>query len=162
MNASCQQALSNARQSPSTANYSAIYNGFNVMGIAFTDIKPRENVFTFNAWIALGRQVKKGEHGVTVTTWIPMTKRDDQGVSQPIGRKPKSTTVFHVSQTEPRAGYSEDLWKYALKHGTTVEEKSYPSRDWAGTPNPTAKPKTAEEQGFTIGGYYSTEFTPIE
>jgi hypothetical protein len=51
-------------------NYSAIFQGFMAKGIAETDIKPRENVFTFHAWKALGRSVKRGEHGVKVVTFI--------------------------------------------------------------------------------------------
>ena len=110
-----QEALQHALQSGSTSNYGAIFAGFAEKGI--DDIRPRENVFTFAAWQALGRQVKRGEHGVSVCTWIPITKKDDSGEAQPIGRKPRMTTVFHVSQTEPRAGYSEALWQYALRHG---------------------------------------------
>lgn len=95
-----QEALSHALQSQSTMNYASIFTGFAEKGISKADIKPRENVFTFHAWKALGRSVKKGEHGVKVCTWVPMTKKDDNGQAQPIGRKPRMTTVFHVSQTE--------------------------------------------------------------
>lgn len=100
-----QEALSNALQSPSLTNYPAIFQGFMAKGIPESDIKPRENVFTFNAWQALGRQVRKGEHGVAVCTWIPMSKKDENGEAQPVGRKPRTTTVFHVSQTQPMPGY---------------------------------------------------------
>lgn len=95
-----QQALTSATSSQSLANYTTIINGFVERGIAAADIKPRENVFTFHAWRALGRTVKKGEKGVRVMTWIPMTKKNaDTGEANPIGRRPKFTTVFHVSQT---------------------------------------------------------------
>src|SRR5260221_14524652 len=67
--------------------------------------KPRENVFTFHAWKALGRSVKKGEHGVKVVTFIERSanERDpatgeEKAVSY---RQPHVTTVFHISQTEP-------------------------------------------------------------
>lgn len=123
-NSTQQEALQHALQSLSMANYAAIFSGFEAKGIALDDIKPRENVFTFNAWQALGRQVRKGEHGVSICTWIPMSKKDADGVAQPIGRKPRTTTVFHVSQTEPRDGYSETLWQYALKHGAQAENAS--------------------------------------
>jgi hypothetical protein len=39
-------------------------------GIPESEIKPRENVFTFHAWKALDRSVKRGEHGVKVVTFI--------------------------------------------------------------------------------------------
>ena len=48
--------------------------------------------------------VRKGEHGVRVHTWIEMTKKDDAGENQTIGKRPKMTTVFHISQTDPVKG----------------------------------------------------------
>ena len=45
-------------------------------GIPEADIKPRENVFTFDAWRALGRSVKRGEHGVRVVTFIEGTTKE--------------------------------------------------------------------------------------
>ena len=97
-----QQALANATESVSTSNYPAIIAGFVAKGIPVDQIKPRENVFTFNAWRALGRTVCKGEHGVKIHTWVPMTKKDrETGEAKPIGRKPRTTTVFHILQTDP-------------------------------------------------------------
>src|SRR5258706_5018416 len=99
------EALENARNGMSLTNYPAIYEGFLAKGIAEADIKPRENVFTFHAWKALGRSVKKGEHGVKVVTFIERSanERDpatgeEKAVSY---RRPHVTTVFHISQTEP-------------------------------------------------------------
>ena len=75
------------------------------MGIAEADIQPRENVLTFNAWKARGRSVKKGEHGVKVATFIicageavrdPSTGEERSTTY----RRPHTTTVFHISQTE--------------------------------------------------------------
>jgi antirestriction protein ArdC len=70
-------------------------------GIPEADIKPRENVFTFNAWKALGRSVKRGEHGVKVVTFIECTGVERDPVSgeekQVSYRRPHTTTVFHVS-----------------------------------------------------------------
>ena len=95
-----ERALSNALTSASVTNYPAIFAGFAEKGI--TDVQPRVNVFTYDAWKALGRQVRRGEHGVKVTTWIPMTKKDDSAPEGEVSfRRPKSTTVFHVSQTDP-------------------------------------------------------------
>lgn len=73
-------------------------------GIPESDIKPRENVFTFNAWKALGRHVRKGEHGVAVVTFIECTKEDKETGEKKAFRRPWATTVFHVSQTEANGG----------------------------------------------------------
>ena len=98
-----QQALSNARNGQSFANYAAIYGGFQAKGIAEADIDPRVNVFTFHAWKALGRQVRKGEHGVKVCTYVAMSKvahELDGTDTVQCWRAPRMTTVFHISQTE--------------------------------------------------------------
>jgi len=105
-------ALASACGHQSTANYGAIINGFIARGIPIEDIRPRENVFTFWAWKALGRRVKKGEHGVKVITWIETdaSKAEKQAAQEAQARgetvkaqshcRPWTTTVFHVSQTE--------------------------------------------------------------
>jgi antirestriction protein ArdC len=98
------QALDRARNGQSLTNYPSIYEGFAAKGIAESDIKPRENVLTFNAWKAVGRSVKKGEHGVKVFTYVEMTTRDASESGEEsvrTYRRPSSTTVFHISQTEP-------------------------------------------------------------
>lgn len=103
-----QQALQNALTSQSVANFQAIYEGVEAMGIASDDIKPRVNVFTFHAWKALGRSVKKGEHGVKIVTVIPCTKKDPEtGDAVPV-KKIKTTTVFHISQTQALDGPPAD------------------------------------------------------
>jgi hypothetical protein len=96
------EALANARGRSSIFNYGAIFAGFAEKGIPEADILPRQNVFTFNAWRALGRTVKKGEHGVKVVTFVPMGEKDD-GTGEKVAtfRAPRTTTVFHVSQTKP-------------------------------------------------------------
>jgi antirestriction protein ArdC len=100
-----EQALANARGGMSVANYAAIYQGFTARGIAEADITPRVNVLTFRAWQALGRVVKRGEHGVRIHTFVALPARVDKttGETIPGGRRPKWTTVFHISQTEPLA-----------------------------------------------------------
>jgi len=99
-----QDALARAQAGQSLANYPAIIEGFMQKGIPADQIAPRENVFTYEAWRALGRQVRRGEHGVKVCTFVPMTRRDpDTGETQSIGRRARTTTVFHVTQTEPQA-----------------------------------------------------------
>ena len=105
------EALTRAVSSQSVMNYAAIYEGFLEKGIPESEILPRENVFTFNAWKALGRSVKKGEHGVKVVTWVTakgtVVQSDADG--QPSEHLEggfkfcRTTTVFHVSQTEVRS-----------------------------------------------------------
>ena len=101
-----QEALSRAVSGQTMSNWPAIFAGFMAKGISEHDIRPRENVFTYNAWKALGRQVRRGEHGVKVCTFVPMTKktkdeRTGEETKAPIGNRPWSTTVFHISQTDP-------------------------------------------------------------
>lgn len=103
-----QKALENAVSGESLANYQAIFDGFAAMGIDMADVEPRVNVFTFNAWKALGRVVKKGQHGVKIVTVIPCTKKDRETGDEVPVKKVKTTTVFHVSQTEEIGGEPTD------------------------------------------------------
>jgi hypothetical protein len=105
-----QEALGRAVGGQSLSNWPAIIHGFVAKGIPEGEIKPRENVFTYHAWRALGRQVRRGEHGVKVTTFVsidrdsaPATdrKEGDAKPAQRQGRRPWMATVFHVSQTDP-------------------------------------------------------------
>ena len=94
------EQLSRARNGDAASNYPAIFAGFEALGIPADDIMPRVNVFTYRAWQAQNRQVRRGEHGVKVVTWITGKPADD-GTE---GRKfPKSATVFHVTQTDPKS-----------------------------------------------------------
>lgn len=95
-----QEALVKAVTNESLANYETIINGFVEKGISADEITPRVNVFTFHAWRALGRTVRKGEHGVKILTIIPCEKTDRETGEKVAVRKPKSTTVFHISQTD--------------------------------------------------------------
>jgi hypothetical protein len=103
---SANEALDRATTGQALTNYPAIFEGFTAKGILEADIKPRENVFTFAAWKALGRSVKRGEHGVKVLTFITCGGRVDVDEATgaetvtPSYRKPHTTTVFHISQTE--------------------------------------------------------------
>ncbi|MDP4573455.1 DUF3560 domain-containing protein, partial [Pseudomonas sp. LPH60] len=93
-------ALESALTNTSVANYQPIFDGFEAKGIEASEILPRVNVFTFNAWKALGRVVKKGERGVKIVTVIPCTKKDATTGEEVSVKKVKTTTVFHISQTE--------------------------------------------------------------
>ncbi len=102
------EALSRAVSGQALTNWPAIIAGFIAKGIPEGDIRPRENVFTYNAWRALGRQVRRGEHGVKVTTFIPVRDKDnpeestgENGKARRRTSRPWTATVFHVSQTDP-------------------------------------------------------------
>src|SRR5580704_14753850 len=91
-----QEALTRAVSGQSLGNFPAIFQGFAAKGIPEAEIKPRENVFTFKAWKALGRVVRRGEHGVKVVTFIDCKSK--------LIRRPWTTTVFHISQTDELKG----------------------------------------------------------
>ena len=98
------EALQRAVISQSIMNYETIIRGFLDMGIPAEEIIPRENVFTFWAWKAIGRRVKKGQHGVKAVTFVPVKGKDEpseDGKRKAGYRMPRTVTVFHVSQTEP-------------------------------------------------------------
>ena len=95
-----ENALRNAKSQNSLMNYTKIIEGFAEKGILVSEILPRENVFTFNAWKALGRVVSKGQKGVQIVTFIPFEKTDAISGEVTGGMKQKITTVFHISQTE--------------------------------------------------------------
>jgi N-terminal domain of anti-restriction factor ArdC len=102
-----QEALSRAASGQSLTNWPAIIHGFIAKGIPEADIRPRENVFTYHAWRALGRQVRRGEHGVKVTTFVPVktdaaeqTDADEGKARNRRFGRPWTATVFHVSQTD--------------------------------------------------------------
>ena len=96
-------SLKRAVYGQSFTNFPAIFQGFVAKGIPESEIKPRENVFTFEAWKALGRVVRRGEHGVKVVTMIETKSKEiNQDTGEPkLIRRPWTTTVFHISQTEP-------------------------------------------------------------
>jgi hypothetical protein len=106
VSASSLESLKRAVSGQSFTNFPAIFQGFAAKGIAESEIKPRENIFTFKAWKALGRVVRRGEHGVKITTFIESKSKEiDKDTGEPkIVRRPRTTTVFHISQTEPLNG----------------------------------------------------------
>lgn len=87
-----QATIAKAQSKSFGANDVLVIHAFQEKGINAT---PRVDVFTYNAWLAKGRQVKKGEKGVKIFTFI---ERKDGS------KQPKSVTVFHVSQTESLNG----------------------------------------------------------
>ena len=101
-------ALGRARNPfASVRNDIEVIAAFVARGIPAADVQPRQNVFTFRAWRALGRYVKRGEHGVKLTVWYPIDQADrDKTTGEKIGTKTTrlrcvAAVVFHVSQTAP-------------------------------------------------------------
>mgnify|MGYP001807139930 CR=1 FL=1 len=90
-------SLNRAEQGQSLSNYPAIFSGFMSRGIPEDQIHPRVNVFTYNAWKAKGRQVRRGEKGVSIVSWITMSSKDDKTKTF---KRPKKASVFHISQTD--------------------------------------------------------------
>jgi hypothetical protein len=98
------EALARAQTSASLANYPAIFAGFIAKGIPEAQIEPRVNVLTYNAWQAKDRQVRRGEKGVKVVTFVPVWASLREGEREEDRRVlslPRTTTVFHISQTDP-------------------------------------------------------------
>lgn len=138
-----QKALDNAVTGESVANYQAIFEGFSEKGIAPADILPRVNVFTFNAWKALGRVVKKDEHGVRVVTVIPYMKKDPETGERKPATKPKATTVFHISQTQPLAEVQ------AIEPSQVVSETVKPTVEVL----PQIEPASIEDEARPLNAY---------
>ena len=90
------EALTRAENCRSSINIAMVMMYFSEKGIPENDIRPGENVLTFNAWKAKGRSVKKGEHGCKITTYITK-KKDKKGEEE--YTFPKTVAVFHRSQT---------------------------------------------------------------
>lgn len=95
-----QAALVRALDDKSHANYDTIMAGMEAKGIAPEDIDPRENVFTYKAWRAKGRQVRKGEKGVKILVYIPFWFKDKETGDKKRGTSQRTATVFHISQTD--------------------------------------------------------------
>ena len=103
-----EEQLARIQASENESNYPAIIEGFKARGIPVDQIRPRENVLTYRAWQAKGRQVRKGEKSVKIDVWIEYDKKSDDGKpatdpeGNPVkGRSRRSVAVFHVSQTDP-------------------------------------------------------------
>jgi hypothetical protein len=116
------EALDRARNGESWTNYATIFAGFIEKGIPEPDIRPRENVFTFNAWKALGRSVKRGEHGVRVVTFIERTVTEpDPATGQQVERSvrsPHTTGLSHYPNgTDRRALNSQPRLSHSAPVG---------------------------------------------
>lgn len=96
-------------QNTSAANFAAVVRGFADHGIPADQIEPKVNVFTYHAWRHLGRQVRRGEHGVKIVTFAPIDETDpDTGAVVRTTSRPRMAVVFHISQTDPAGGGRTD------------------------------------------------------
>ncbi|MEX6113842.1 DUF3560 domain-containing protein [Providencia stuartii] len=127
------EALDRAENNASETNYETIFNGFMAMGIAKDDIEPRVNVFTFNAWKAKGRVVKKGEKGVKVITYIQVDKKEENSDEVKKVLKKRQTTVFHISQTSPLNEPSEPEDKAPLTESVSAAENAKDKQEQSAT-----------------------------
>ena len=100
------EALASAKRAePNGENDVLCLLEFERRGLDTADVHtfgPQQNVFRFNAWRALGRTVKRGEHGVRLTVWGPIGKVEidpTTGEKKPRKCGPVTAYVFHVSQT---------------------------------------------------------------
>lgn len=92
----------NAKEATSFAGYS-MTNAMILAGAASKrgcQCKAYEDWFTYKRWQAQGQQVKRGEHGVRLSTFVIMTKTDEDGNKVPIGRRPWRSVVFCRCQVE--------------------------------------------------------------
>lgn len=120
------QALTRVQGCRSGANMMIVYTALQAKGIHIDDIQPGVNMLTFHAWKALGRSVKKGEKGVSLVTWIPCGKVDENGKAEYL--RPKTAYVFHVSQTveikdKPKIQIPAPLVDWTVKHGESLQER---------------------------------------
>ncbi len=89
-------ALGRAREGRTCTNDLLIIAAYAAKGI---DAHPRIDVFTFNAWKALHRHVRKGEHGVHIGTYAHKETIKPDGTMEE-DSFPTSAVVFHVTQTD--------------------------------------------------------------
>ena len=110
------EALERARSGNSVNNEVRTIEAFSARGLDPASILPRVNVFTYHAWRANGRQVRRGEKGVPLPTLVrfdtskrcpgqPECRACREGVPDQChfkGRgRMKTAYVFHISQTDP-------------------------------------------------------------
>lgn len=97
------EALQRAEQGSSSKNDAIVVEAFRKRG--FHGVVPRRDALTYHAWRAKDRQVRRGEKGVRIVTWVPIGKAElDPVTGEEKARKkrPKYASVFHVSQTDAR------------------------------------------------------------
>ena len=74
---------------------------FEKRGIPTEEIQPRQNVLTYKAWRAKGRQVCKGAKGFKIPVWIEGQKTDKTNGKVETFKACRTIALFHISQTKP-------------------------------------------------------------
>lgn len=150
------EALRRAKDDRSHANYQTILEGLEARGIPSALIVPRETVFTFNAWGAKGRKVRKrpacvpkGQWAVRVTTLVPTSEKDENGKQ---ALRPKPAFVFHEWQTvadgsKAHENPDAEAWYQAF----LTESRASFADDPVPEPDPIPNPKP--EAGAMPPGY---------
>lgn len=158
-----QESLERARFGQSVSNYPAIYRGFAEKGIPESEINPRENIFTYAAWKALGRQVRRGEHGVKVMTVRTGTKRDTRTGEESRYSFPTRSTVFHVSQTEAITANGAAAWKPTKQYSPAPSQRELLDPEFQGpTPNPAPAPEPVPEPVSQPTGPFDLKFEYLD
>jgi antirestriction protein ArdC len=84
-------------------NHFSIHNAVRAeLGCPTAECRAYVEILTFKRWLAKGFVVRKGEHGIKITTWIPIVETDDQGNRVVKGKRPKTVTVFCRHQVEQK------------------------------------------------------------
>ena len=95
------ESFERAITSQSIKNDAAVIEAFMMRGYAPEDIRPRVNVFTYEGWQYLGRQVRKGQKSIGVTVYIPSKKKDKKSGEEKKSVYPSTAHLFHIDQTDP-------------------------------------------------------------
>lgn len=96
-------ALERAQGGKTCGNDLLVIAAFAARGI---DAHPRVDVFTFAAWKALHRHVRRNEHGVHVASYARRQEVKPDGTTAEHSF-PTSAVVFHITQTDPDEGQGE-------------------------------------------------------
>ena len=67
---------------------------------AAREYDPLKNCFTLPTWNRMGYRVRRGEKCLHSVTWIPLTKKNQAGEKEEIGRKPRAVNLFFIRQVE--------------------------------------------------------------
>jgi hypothetical protein len=124
-------ALARALADKSQANYGAIVEGFADRGIPVEEIRPRENVFTYQAWQAKGRQVRRGERGVKITAIVEKEETNRATGKLEKVRFTRGVTVFHETQTFPIGEEDDGETRPPPPTGASEDETGKPPTDSA-------------------------------
>lgn len=87
----------NQKMTPEQAKTFAVYSEHNAAIIVSNldcDCKPYESIFTYNRWKAQGYQVKRGEHGIRLTTMKPIQRNNAETGEEETITIPRRATVF--------------------------------------------------------------------